>query len=207
MKPMKFQPTYLYIKQHSKSGLLYFGKTIKKDPVKYKGSGIRWSRHVNKHGIDHVETLWYCLFYDQEELMKFALMCSEMWNIVKSDEWLNLTFENGIGGLSGYNHSKETKALQSMALKNRSRPEAVKQKMRGPRSPMSEEGKMIRSVSGKGKHSGPKSPEQNAKISATLKGKKRGEQRKVICPHCGKEGGIGAMKHYHFQKCKLKETK
>ena len=26
--------------------------------------------------------------------------------------------------------------------------------------------------------------------------------RKVICPHCGRDGGLNNMKRYHFQKCK-----
>ena len=26
----------------------------------------------------------------------------------------------------------------------------------------------------------------------------------VTCPHCSKEGGPGAMSHYHFDKCKYK---
>lgn len=34
-------------------------------------------------------------------------------------------------------------------------------------------------------------------------GKQDGPQQKVICPHCSKEGGIGGMKRYHFDKCKL----
>ena len=93
-----FLPTYLYIKQHTVTGKLYFGKTTKKDPLKYNGSGRHWFPHIKKHGIEQVETLWYCLFTDQEELTKFALMCSEKWDIVKSDEWLNQTFENGLGG-------------------------------------------------------------------------------------------------------------
>lgn len=54
---MIYTPTYLYIKQHTITGKLYFGKTIK-DPEKYMGSGTHWKRHINKHGKEHVETLW-----------------------------------------------------------------------------------------------------------------------------------------------------
>lgn len=92
-----FKPTYLYIKQHSITGKLYFGKTIK-NPMKYLGSGKLWLRHIKTHGKEYVETLWYCLYYDLDELSKFALMYSEQENIVESDEWLNLKFENGLDG-------------------------------------------------------------------------------------------------------------
>lgn len=29
-------------------------------------------------------------------------------------------------------------------------------------------------------------------------------QPKVICPHCGKEGGVSPMKRFHFNNCKFK---
>ena len=38
-----FVPTWLYIKQHNITKLKYFGKTVRKDPIKYKGSGTYWN--------------------------------------------------------------------------------------------------------------------------------------------------------------------
>jgi hypothetical protein len=32
----------------------------------------------------------------------------------------------------------------------------------------------------------------------------RGSQAKAVCPYCSKVGGIGGMKRYHFNRCKLK---
>ncbi len=55
---MKNFATYLYIKQHTITGKLYFGKTIR-DPLKYFGSGLHWSPHIRVHGKEHVMTLWY----------------------------------------------------------------------------------------------------------------------------------------------------
>jgi len=95
---MIFQPTYLYVKQHSVTNLKYLGKTIKKNPEKYLGSGKYWSPHRKKHGNQHVETPWYCLFTEEAELVKFALMISAQWDIVNSDEWANLIPENGLDG-------------------------------------------------------------------------------------------------------------
>lgn len=68
-----------------------------------------------------------------------------------------------------------------------------------------------------------RSEETRAKISATLTGIKRPPrsdlhsdkisaanmgitQPKVICPHCGTEGGARAMKRYHFDNCKFKSA-
>lgn len=116
-----FTPTYLYIKKHSITGKLYFGKTIR-NPEKYYGSGTHWGRHIKKHGKCHVDTLWYCLFYDVEECIKFALMFSEQQNIVESTDWLNMRPENGLdGGTIGLTQSEETKQKKSIALIGRKR--------------------------------------------------------------------------------------
>lgn len=95
---MEFSPTYLYIKQHSVTGKLYFGKTVRKDPTKYSGSGTYWQNHIKKYGEEFVETIWYCLFYDQEECTKFALNFSKQENIVESKQWANQDVETGLGG-------------------------------------------------------------------------------------------------------------
>jgi hypothetical protein len=108
------KPTYLYIKQHSVTGKLYFGKT-KKDPDTYTGSGTIWSRHLKVHGREYIMTIWYCLFHDEESIKEFALMCSEMWNIVKSNDWLNLIPENGLDGNGRYGpQPEEEKRLRAI---------------------------------------------------------------------------------------------
>jgi hypothetical protein len=91
------KPTYLYIKQHTKTGLKYFGKTTK-DPIKYNGSGKHWIRHIKKHGPEEVDTLWHQLFTDENELVEYALKFSKDNNIVNSKEWANLKEENGLDG-------------------------------------------------------------------------------------------------------------
>ena len=94
---MNFKPTWLYIKQHNDTGLKYFGKTIKKDPVKYLGSGIHWTRHLEKHG-KNISTIWTKLFTDKDSLIDFALKFSEENKIVESSEWANLKVEDGLMG-------------------------------------------------------------------------------------------------------------
>lgn len=91
-----FIPTYLYIKQHNKTKLKYFGKTTY-DPKSYPGSGIHWRRHLRKHGND-VSTIWSRLFSNPEELTEYALNFSKIHNIVESPDWANLINENGFDG-------------------------------------------------------------------------------------------------------------
>lgn len=103
-----YKPTWLYVKKHKITGLKYFGKTISCDPHKYKGSGTRWIRHLNKHGYDHVETIWTQLFESKEELQEFATAFSEIFDIVNANDWANLCPETGIdGGYRQNNHLKE----------------------------------------------------------------------------------------------------
>lgn len=100
----EFQPTYLCIKRHSVTGLSYLCKTTKsyEQMLKYCGSGRPyWSNHLKEHKKEYIETPWFCLFYEKEEIEKFALMCSEQWDIVNSDLWANLKPENGTEGYGG----------------------------------------------------------------------------------------------------------
>lgn len=92
-----FTPTYLYIKQHSITGMLYFGKTTK-DPLKYIGSGKRWKHHIAYHGKEYIDTLWYCLFYSKQDIVDFATSFSTNQNIVESTQWANLDVETGLNG-------------------------------------------------------------------------------------------------------------
>lgn len=92
------KPTYLYIKQHSITGLKYLGKTTSKDPYKYNGSGKHWSRHIKKHGKEHIVNLWVSKPYYDTSIVNVALALSEMYDIVDSDAWANMKPENGLDG-------------------------------------------------------------------------------------------------------------
>lgn len=94
---MEFKPTWLYIKQHNITGLKYFGKTTRKDPSKYLGSGIRWKNHLRKHG-ENISTIWTKFFTNKEDLVSFALTFSKENKIVESNEWANLKLEDGLMG-------------------------------------------------------------------------------------------------------------
>lgn len=91
-----FKTTWLYVKRHKSTGLMYFGKTTK-DPYKYRGSGKYWLRHLKAHGYD-IETLFAMSFDCPKELSEFANAFSRENMIVESESWANLRDENGFDG-------------------------------------------------------------------------------------------------------------
>ena len=97
-----FQPTFLYIKQHTITGMLYFGKTQGKNPNKYNGSGTYWKKKKKKYGKDKIETLWFCLFCDEDDIVNFAMNFSISNNIIQSKLWANQINEDGLNGGQGH---------------------------------------------------------------------------------------------------------
>lgn len=99
-------PTRLYIKQCPHCGLKYFGKTTSEDIEKYEGSGVRWQRHLKKHGATPIH-LWNSDWYYDTSIIRFAIKFSNLNKIVESKEWANLAIENGMqGGYLGEEVSK-----------------------------------------------------------------------------------------------------
>jgi hypothetical protein len=88
---------YLYVKTHNKTVLKYLGKTNSKDPHKYPGSGLYWTKHLKVHGIDYTTEILLAT-EDKEELKETGLFFSKLFNIVKSKEWANIMEEYGQGG-------------------------------------------------------------------------------------------------------------
>lgn len=93
---------YLYVKTHRKTGLKYLGKTVSKDPYKYRGSGNYWRAHIKKHGYDvDTEILHEC--QSNEEVREWGLHYSHLLDVVNArDEhgnkiWANLREEAGDG--------------------------------------------------------------------------------------------------------------
>ncbi|MEK9695791.1 MAG: NUMOD3 domain-containing DNA-binding protein [Candidatus Poseidoniales archaeon] len=64
---------------------------------------------------------------------------------------------------------------------------------------LSDEHKKKCSEALKGKKLGPQSEEHKKKRSEAMKDKPK---PKIMCPHCGKKGGINMMHRWHFENCK-----
>lgn len=118
---MVFMPTYLYIKQHTITGKLYFGKSSRNlnGMLKYRGSGKYWKDHFKFHGKEHVITLWHQLYDNVFDLVADALSMSKSFDIVNSDSWANLQYENGLdGGTLASDKTKKILSEMRMGSKN-----------------------------------------------------------------------------------------
>jgi hypothetical protein len=88
---------YLYVKEHKITKLKYFGFTTKRNPFKYKGSGLYWTRHLKKHG-SHFNTIEIWGFDNHDLCRDFAIKFSNENNISESTEWANLKTEDATNG-------------------------------------------------------------------------------------------------------------
>jgi hypothetical protein len=118
----KFKPTFLMIKQHQITGLKYLCKTIRKDPITYKGSGTRWRRHISKHGVHHVTTIWYKLYTDIDILVNTAFALSELFDVTFSEYWANIIPENGLTGGQGASFSDTERKNRSIRVSGPNNP-------------------------------------------------------------------------------------
>jgi len=131
---------------------------------------------------------------------------------------------DGDEGVSGMVQSASSNKKRSDALTGKSRPD-VSDRLKGKPNlkvsaaligvPKSAESISKRTKTRKGKtypklgdwqRGVNKSAEAIAKRSATRLGKSIKKHEIVTCPYCGKTGGAGGIKVWHFDRCKYKPT-
>jgi hypothetical protein len=100
---------YLYKKTHRQTGTKYLGQT-RKDPLVYKGSGVDWTKHIQKYGYD-VDTEILLETTDKNEMTKMGRYYSNLWNVVQDTTWANRIPETGggPGGVLGQDRGQDFK--------------------------------------------------------------------------------------------------
>jgi len=219
-----YKPTYLYIKEHSVTKLKYFGKTTK-DPEIYLGSGKYWKRHIKKYGKEHVVNIWYCLFFDKQEIIHFANTFSILNNITESDQWANLCDENGTDGGDHFSSLSDEQKKEILIKISRRSSQQVHSLERRRKSSERMKGNAFRFKMGNPSRTGQKqSPEERKKKSDALLGEKnhnygkslpewqrqaislaRRNHPKLICPHCELLFDPCNFKRWHGDNCKLRK--
>jgi hypothetical protein len=208
---------YLYVKTHLKTGLKYLGKTNAVDPHKYPGSGLYWTRHLQEHGFDYnTEILKECQTND--EVKKWGLYYSDLWNVVKSDQWANLKPESGDGNDPETARSISQKLVKEgkhiwqdrEAARQRANTRLANNDHHFLDKEWARE-KELKKVK-KGTHPFLGGEIQRKSNESRLsngthnfKGENNPNNIKMTCPHCGKTGGKPNMINHHFDRCKRRQ--
>ena len=196
---------YLYVKQHSITGLKYFGKTTRNNPHSYLGSGKYWLRHIKKHGKEFINTIELWKFEDEIEASNFALTYSNQNNIVESLDWANLIHENGLDGApKGIKFSEDHKKKMRGRVRSAEHCKKLSENHTRPNlgKTFSEETRKKMSENNVGFIGRKHTEESKEKTRQSLLGKKKNRTNHV-CPHCGLQGSGPNMIRYHYDKCKL----
>ena len=211
-----FNPTWLYVKVHNKTGLKYLGKTIQ-NPYFYDGSGKHWKSHLKKHGKD-ITTLWVHKYDDQSLLKEEALFFSKIYDVVNSKEWANKIVEDGSTGGNTYIRTPELNAIMSSATTGNTMPvgfgEKISKAKTGKKRPAGFGDLMSSLLTGIKKPAG-----FSEKISCALSNKAKTDSHKLNlsesiknipklkCSHCGTTSSPGNHKRWHNENCKSKIIK
>jgi hypothetical protein len=163
----------------------------------------------------------------RKEADKLEIKLQKKFNVGKSESFYNRATRTSMGfSTAGTTQTLESKQKMSEAHKGKNHSDETRQKISEAKLgvPKSDEHKQKMSEANTGENNPmygkehtpeakqkiseaklgvPKSDETRQKISEAKLGV---PQEQVQCPHCGKIGGIGIMKRWHFDNCKYKES-
>jgi hypothetical protein len=207
---------YVYRLDHKETGQFYIGYRCANKVPSSSDLGFEYftsSKVVKNIGFNNFN---YCIiaeFLSKEDAREFEIK-------LISEHWINpLKLNKCIGGFTfacSGPCSEETRKKIGDTHRGKPKSEECKQKLSKLNKgkilgPHSEEHKQKMSESLKGMI---KSEEHKQKISKTLKGRSTGPKsdehkmnlrkpkEKVMCPYCGKIGGISSMSRWHFNNCR-----
>ncbi len=194
-----FKPTALIIRQHRDTGLLYLHKTNRLSKLEtYLGSGIKWKRHLKKHG-ENVDLLWYCIYTDINSLVNAAISMSISYDVIKSNIWANAILEDGIGlSCNGRITTAQTKEKIREANLGRKFSDETNAKKSSP----GERNGMF------GVHRFGKAGPRYGKLASSESKEKSSLSRKIRssvkhkCPYCDKSVDETNLSRWHLDNCK-----
>lgn len=199
-------PAYVYYIRHIPTGKYYYGSRynhiksgmIPEDDlwVKYFSSSREVKKLIQETGTDSFETV--ILFKDIDPDTCFEFEQTVIKEHIKDPLCINKRYFNTASGKTSYCVFGKT-----LSSKGKPKKETTVAKMRKPKSVSHKENirkaQLLNGGNGPDRHT----TETINKIKATLT-ETSAFKKKVSCPHCNKEGGIGPMTRFHFDNCKAK---
>jgi hypothetical protein len=174
-------------------------KTAKAGTPYYIGKGTE-DRILKPHGKTPIPTDKSFIIFLEQNLNEIGAFAIERrmiaWYGRKDNKTgiLNNRTDGG-EGVSGVIRSAETRDKISKFQSGRKKSEETKQKMRKPKS------ESHRANMGRPHSEEAKAKMREHKHTTESKLKMMKPKEKVVCPCCGKIGGINGMKRYHFENC------
>ena len=129
---------YLYVKTHKITGLKYLGQT-KKDPIKYKGSGLDWLTHIKQYGYN-VDTEILLSTDSKQERNNWGRYYSKLWNVVAGQDdygnkiWANRIPETGGSWVEGVKQTADHIAKRVAKNKGKKRSREFKESRKGEKN-------------------------------------------------------------------------
>ena len=159
----------------------------------YLGSGVALKHAFKKYGKENFAKVVLETFADRDALLRGESARVDRDSVNRCDTY-NMT-TGGAGCCKGTVQSEETRQKISEAAKRRVMSPETKAKI------------SKRAMGNKWAAGGTNTPDQIKSTILRNKGNRwalglRYVHPTVICPHCGKTGGLGAMNRYHFENCK-----
>lgn len=194
---------YLYEITNLINGKIYVGvhKTTSINDG-YMGSGKRLAYAKKKYGLGKFQKKILQTFQSAREMYEKEkeivtpefLARSDTYNLRRGGNGgFDYIHSNGIKSMLGKNHSSESKQKIGLAALGRDPSESTRKKIGDSQRNKAKPAVAIALKSLL------KTESHKLEISKSLTGK---FQEIVTCPHCKLEGGIRAMKRFHFEKCR-----
>lgn len=222
---MNIYPSYTYIISWSNHNTHYYGVrwANKCEPnddlwIHYFTSSQYVKQFRELHGDPDIIKIDKT-FDDKDDAINYEVSYLTEHNAVSSEQWLNQcafpTFDNT--GNKRPEHSKRMMG-ENNPMYGKMPSDETRQKMSENRlgKTASAETKAKMSATRKGVK---KSEEHVRKVADANRGQTRSDETKrklseahknrppITCPHCNKSGGPGAMKRWHFDKCKFNDLR
>ncbi len=193
------------------NGKIYIGvhKTANLDDG-YIGSGKRLQLAITKYGIDNFSKDILAIFDNANDMF-------DMESVLVNESFVQdpNTYNLKEGGQGGWDHVDQSTSFKGRTHSNETKDKISKQKV-GKK--LSSEHKKKLSAKQIGRVQSPETRKKISDARKLLSIKHSNDTKEKIrqsslgikqdiskCPHCNKEGGVRAMKRWHFDNCKMLE--
>lgn len=189
---------YIYKITNLINNKIYIGLSTRpvEESTDYYGSGIQIKEAIQKYGKDNFTKEILYIGKTIQDISNAEKRFISEYNSTDNNIGYNI-LDGGYGGNGHYERTKVHKKHMSNKIKK-----VIRENWNDPKQIEIRSARISKrnATYCKGRTL---SEDTKRKIAISCRKRFLGtKQRKVICPHCGKEGGVSNMTRYHFDNCK-----